>query len=102
MIRAAVFLPTGPMSDRFALQGIAHCTHRDYQFSGLVRNWESALAMLHDGLVSVIVFARPEHWDETWEPRIEFCGEVTQALFRQAPGPEVAKSTGRHRPRIVG
>lgn len=103
MTSAVVFVPSGPIDDVFVNQGIAHCTRRDYKVAGLVRgNWPAALAMIAAGLASVIVFARREHRDEKWEPRVEYCGEDTQALFRRAPGPDLAPTRpGRGRPRIV-
>jgi hypothetical protein len=90
LIRAIAFLPSGPIDDVFANQCIAHCAHRGYEVAGLVRgDWPTALSMLAAGLATVVVFARQEHLDAEWEPRVEFCGETTQALFRREPGPDV-------------
>lgn len=101
MTLAIAFLPAGPLDPVFINQCIAHCNHRGYTFAGLARDWPTALKMVRNGLANVIVFARQEHQDPTWEPRVEVCGETTQALFRHGPGPDPVKSR-RDRPRIIG
>lgn len=85
MTLAIAFVPEGPLNLVYVNQCIAHCNHRGYTFAGLVRgDWASALDMLAARLASVVVFAREEHLDPLREPRVEVCGDATQALFRQA------------------
>lgn len=100
MTFAIAFVPDGPLDLVFVNQCIAHCTHRGYTFAGLVRDWPTALRMIRAGMASVVVFAREEHQDPDWEPRIEICGETTQQLFRKAPGPDPVEHR-RRRPHII-
>lgn len=101
MIFAIAFVPAEELDLLvYVNQIVAHCSHRGYKFSGLARDWPTALKMMRGGMASVVVFARQEHQDPNWEPRIEICGEDTQELFRKAPGPETAKHH-RGRPHIV-
>jgi hypothetical protein len=86
LIQAIALVPDGPL-DVYLSQCIAHCAHRGYVFAGLARDWPAALDMLKAHLASVVVFARQEHLDPQREPRVEVCGETTQALFRRHPGP---------------
>lgn len=89
MTHAVAFVPDGPVDEVYANQCFAHCAHRGYTLAGIVRgDWSAAVAMVAAGLASVIVFARREHLDPAREPRVEFCGEITQALFRREPGPD--------------
>lgn len=102
MTHAVAFVPEGPLDEIFVAQCLAHCAHRGYEVAGLVRgDWPTVMAMLDAGLASVVVFAREEHIDPAREPRIEVCGETTQALYRHAPGPEPVTNQ-RRRPHITG
>jgi hypothetical protein len=86
MIKAVAFVPPGPLNNEYVNNCLTHMHHRGYKVAGLVRgDWEAALAMVAGGEASVIVFARKEHMDEQWEPRVEFCGEETIRLC-EAPG----------------
>lgn len=101
MTLAVVLVPSEPIDPIFISQCIAHCAHRGYTVAGLARDWPTAWKMVRDGLASVVTVARQEHINPDRLPRIEVCGEDTQALFRKAAGPEPVKNQ-RGRPHIIG
>jgi hypothetical protein len=93
IVNAIIYLPSHVKVDSaFAQQCLLHIERRGYQLSSIVHEWKAALRLTRTGAASVIVFARPEHFDPDFEPRIEFVGETTQDLTRYGV-------TRDHRPR---
>lgn len=55
-------------------QGLDHIAIQGHRFDSIVSDWDQLLQMLHDKLVQVVVYTRPEHIDPTWLPRFELAG----------------------------
>lgn len=84
-IQAIVYIPEGLARDgTYAVEGVAHIARRGYQLVGVLRDWTHVVRMLGAGAVSVVVFARLEHWDRSswaaWNVEREFVGEETRRL----------------------
>jgi hypothetical protein len=81
MIRAVAFVPPGPLNqvnEGYLNNCLTHIDRRGYKLAGLVSgDFPAALAMIRAGNATVIVFARREHLNDQWEPRLEVCGEET-------------------------
>lgn len=84
MTSAIILVPAdaGGNEDLLAGNCIDHCERRGYTVVTFSSDWIGALKALAAGLASVVVLARHEHFDPSWEPRVEFCGEDTIALRR--------------------
>lgn len=83
VINAIIFLPVHVgMASPLAQQALAHIERRGYELYGVVHEWADALRLTRTGAASVIVFARPEHFEPDFDPRIEFVGETTIDLTR--------------------
>ena len=107
LINAIIYLPRHiPIDGMLAQQALAHIERRGYQLFSIVHEWRDALLLVRAGVASVIVFARPEHFEPDFDPRIEFVGETTADLTRQGAvirnRNERDGGDGRHRrPRIT-
>lgn len=106
VINAIIYLPRHIQLDSLlALQALMHIERRGYQLHSIVHEWHVALHLTRSGAVSVIVFARPEHFEPCFSPRIEFVGEETQDLTRIGAVRPCGERTGdgrSRRPRITG
>lgn len=80
---AIIYLPAHAEPDSiFARLCLAHIERHGYHLISIVREWGAALGMIRSRSASVIVFARPEHFEPDFEPRVEFVGEETTDLVR--------------------
>lgn len=83
IINAIIYLPKHiSLDSMFARQALAHIERRGYQLYSVVHEWRDALRLTRAGTASVIVFARPEHFEPDFNPRVEFVGEETTDLVR--------------------
>ena len=84
-------------------QGLNHIATQGHRFDSIVSDWEQLLQMLHDKLVQVVVYTRPEHIDPTWLPRFELAGagngEPVGAAPQEAQSAPVRPP--RRRPRLL-
>lgn len=72
---AVVFVPDH-LFDQHAPECLAYCTACGYEIAGVIQgDWRAALAMLADGLATVIVVARRDHLPPDGGPRIEVASE---------------------------
>lgn len=105
IINAIIYLPRHiPLDSMFARQALAHIERRGYQLYSIVHEWGDALRLTRDGSASVVVFARAEHFEPDFDPRIEFVGEETQDLTRIGkvqPRTERTGDSRSRRPRIT-
>lgn len=107
IVNAIIYLPHDiPLDSPLAQQALAHIERRGYQLYSIVHQWCDALRLTRSGAATVIVFARPEHFEPTFTPRIEFVGEDTQNLVRHGATRDRNERRegggGRHRrPRIT-
>jgi len=78
IVKALIYLPEHiSATGILAQQARAHIEFRGYRLLGFVHTWPEALNLVRTRFASVIVFARAEHFEPTFEPRIEFVGENT-------------------------
>ena len=103
---AIIYLPRHATTDgSFAKLCLAHIERHGYRLISVVREWRAALGMVRSGSATVIVFARPEHFEPDFEPRVEFVGEETTDLVRLgATRPRNERQAGdprSRRPRIT-
>lgn len=101
---AIMLLPAGVAVDSvYAMHCLMHIERRGYELVGIVHDWPTAVAQVRADEAEVVVFAREEHFEPDWTPRVEFVGEETRDLplfdaiskprnERAEPGGE-----GRHR-----
>lgn len=83
IVKALIYLPDHiSATGILAQQARTHIENRGYRLLGFVHTWPEALALVRTRFASVIVFARAEHFEATFEPRIEFVGENTIDLTR--------------------
>jgi hypothetical protein len=93
LTRAILFVPQGIALDSiYVREGMEHIARHGYELVTLVHDWDVVLQLMGLRRVDVVVFARKEHRDPDWKPRVEYVGEETQDLVR----------LGRHRPRNEG
>jgi len=87
IVKALIYLPQHiSATSILAQQARAHIEYRGYRLLGFVHSWEDTLSLLRARTATVIVFARAEHFEASFEPRIEFVGEDTINLMeRGAP-----------------
>lgn len=106
IVNAIIYLPRHiPVDSMFARQALAHIERRGYQLYSVVHDWRDALRLTRTGVASVVVFARAEHFEPDFEPRVEFVGEDTQNLARAGAAQARHGRTGdsrSRRPRITG
>lgn len=95
--KAVIFMPPDlPEDGLYTRQALMHLDRRGYVLACMpLRDWDSVLHILRHRLASVVVFARREHVDPAWEPRVEFVGEETQRLC--APPKDGNDSRNRYR-----
>lgn len=97
IVKALIYLPEHlSATGLLAQQARIHIEHRGYRLLGFVHEWPQALGLLRARAATVIVFARPEHFEPTFEPRIEFVGEDTQNLTRYGTPPPTRHRNERH------
>lgn len=105
IVNAIIYLPRHiPLDSTFARQALIHIERRGYQLNCIVHEWRDALRLTRAGTASVVVFARPEHFEPDFQPRCEFVGEETQDLTRlgAAVRPRNERGDDRsRRPRIT-
>lgn len=90
IVNAIILLPASVAIDgAYARQCVTHIERRGYELVGILNDWATALVMLRSNEAEVVVFARQEHFEPDWSPRIEFVGADTRELVR----------TGHTRPR---
>ncbi len=78
---AVIFVPAGADAATFTATCLDYCRARGYQVLGVVTgDGQNAFDLLREGKANVIVMARPEHRDPTWEPRVEFVTDAAPAL----------------------
>ena len=83
IVNAIIYLPRHiSLDSMFAMQALAHIERRGYQLHSVVHRWCDAIRLTRTGAASVVVFARAEHYEPDFQPRIEFVGEDTIDLTR--------------------
>lgn len=88
IVKALIYLPEHlSATSVLAQQARAHIEYRGYRLLGFVHTWEESLTLLRAKAASVIVFARPEHFEASFTPRIEFVGEDTIDLMQRGTPP---------------
>jgi hypothetical protein len=98
VVSAVAFVPPGiPLDGTAFKECLAHIENRGYKLFSVLRDWEAALSVLRNHSAQVIVFAQQDHFNEHWEPRIEFVGEDTRRLV--AGKPPRPTNAGPRRPR---
>lgn len=98
VINAVIFVPEAEHLVYIA-QCTEYCQNQGYQIAGVIRDdWRATVAMLSTGLATIIIMARPDHFDPAWEPRVEF---VSDAAAPQPAGGGRPASQRRRRPRRV-
>jgi hypothetical protein len=90
MITAILFVPAGVALDSiYVREGMEHLARHGYNLLTFASDWAVVLQLIALGRADVVVFARKEHRDPDWTPRVEYVGEETQEIIR----------LGRSRPR---
>lgn len=67
---AVIFIPAGQL-DLYASTCSNYCLAKGYHVASLVHDWRGVIDVLQSGRATVIVVARLDHIDPTWEPRVE-------------------------------
>lgn len=94
IVNAIILLPaTAAIDSAYARQCLAHVERRGYEIVGILHDWATALVMLRSNEAEVVVFARQEHFEPDWTPRIEFVGADTRDLVKHG---HVRARTERH------
>lgn len=103
MTSAIILVPADVGGNEELLAGncIDHCERRGYTVVTFASDWTGTLKALRAGLATVVVLGRREHFDPSWEPRVEFCGDETIALRRPHLKPRNDGPQGAGRPRII-
>lgn len=96
LLHAIIYIPAHlPVDGIYTRQALDHIQRRGYQFRTIVQDWAQAIKLTRNGSAQVIVFARHEHFEADFVPRIEFVGQTTQDI----PRPDVIRdSAGRAMP----
>lgn len=96
---AAMFIPWD-YPDRthdvqYSREGIAHIASRRYEFGGIYREWAQVEEAIKTLGITVIVFARRDHFDPRCPVSAEFVGEETRQIAWSVPPKD---QLGSHRP----
>lgn len=99
IVNALIMLPVGAAIDGvYARQCLRHIERRGYELAGIVHDWSTALTKLRADEAEVVVFARLEHFEPDWTPRIEYVGDETRDLAKPVRPPRnEGPGDGRHR-----
>lgn len=104
-IRAAVLLPEKEKQNpELILRCLNYITARGYVFDSIVSDLAQLMKMREEGIVQVVVYARPEHMFLTGLPQFELATDINQE--QPAPAQEEAPTSTRsrrrdRRPKIV-
>jgi hypothetical protein len=91
IVHALIYLPPGHTIDsHFAQICLAHIEDHGYKLAAVVHSYTDVMRAFATGLATVAVFARREHWDPEWEPRVEF---ATLDPCRDVNRPQILRRT---------
>lgn len=101
IINAIILLPAGVAIDSiYARHCIAHIERRGYELVGVVHDWTTALTKVRAQEAEVVVFARRDHFDPDWTPRVEFVGQTSRDLRPELNTNNAGRNRDR-RPRML-
>jgi hypothetical protein len=101
-INAIIVLPPRTLiTSHYGQQCLTHIQNRGYHLLTVTHAWQDVLAVMGAHLADVAVFARREHMDPSWAPRVEFVGQTTRDLRAHLLQRNAGHHGGDRRPRFL-
>lgn len=103
LLHAIAYLPPGvPIGGPLAAVCRNYAERQGYALTGVAHTYEDILAMFAAGSIQIAIFARREHWNPLWLPRIEFAtNDATSPQLLIPTTQAEAKRRHRNRPQII-